>query len=903
MKERSLCSGATRKKHCNNRKVPVANGPEREAMFPRSKDLAERRRTTPALLGGLCHRPPKDRRGGRTRIAAAFWATVAASVLATLVFTGTALGAQTVECDCWQRVRAPTFLGDYPIDQPGSAAAFDSARGRLVKFGGSTFVFGAIDQTWEWDGTQWIALNPPTKPPARTYAAMGYDPIRKKIVMFGGMDQNNIFTPFMYDTWEWDGNNWVMPPQANPPSLGGTATQSPYAPDFSPYAGFWTGRLVWDPINEELVLVGGLALDMSLFTGVGAQETWVYKNGTWIKKNPPTKLPPRIAPAVAADPARGQIVAFGGAEPSFWFQDNSYPPEMKALKDELSVLSDTWSWDGNTWKKLNPKDSPPPRLHGAMSDGFNDTPPILFGGQSVTAIDADGNGLKETINGTWGDAWAFVGDTWVQLVIPESQTDKDRKGPGARNEHFVVYNTQRREVVVAGGYVLGIPEETTATWTWSPPFGRPYSLRQYFAEGFTGNAASPFDEWITLFNNSSSEAKVKLRYAKSDGSWVDQGPITVPPTSRGTVNVTAFLGPGVEHSTYVFSDNLSLYSERPMYFNYLGTRSGGHDGVGASMLSRTFYFAEGFTGPGFDTYFTVFNPNWWPVNVQFTYFLPGGGTKVHNAVVGARSRQTFNARDVVGSSEFSTRVVAGSGLIHVEQPIYFDYGGIRGGSVNSGQTELSPTANFAEGFTGSGFDEYLTVGNPNPSAVQIRIVFMRETGGPVVVTDTMPPNSRRTYKANDYLPAGTAHGTRIEASKPIMAARPMYFSYGPGWKGGDVGVGFSASQWALFAEGFANSARSHPYITIANPNPVAANVQVLFLFPPPDFPMLQNVTVPANGRATVNVLSLFDNKEFSVFVLSPDPTKPVLVERPQYFNYRGWDGGSVSAGYNGSPPP
>lgn len=844
-------------------------------------------------------------RGHEARARRRLWVScISLAILAAAVQVPLAYAAPTTECDCWQRVRAPTFLGDYPIDQSGSAAAFDAGRGRLVKFGGNTFIFVALDQTWEWDGTQWTLLDPPTKPPARTYAAMGYDHKRKRVVLFGGMNPQNPLAPFMYDTWEWDGTDWTMPPSANPPSLGGTASASPYAPDFGTTMGLWTARLVWDPVNEELVLVGGLTMDMTSFMGVGAQDTWVYRNGTWIKKNPATKLPPRMAPAAAADPARKQVIAFGGAQPRFWFQDVSASPETKALMDSQSTLSDTWSWDGSNWRKIQTRDSPPPRLHGAMSDGFNDVPPMLFGGQSVLAVDADGNGLKETINGTWGDLWAFVGDTWVNVMVPESQTDRDRAGAGARNEHFAVMDTTRREVVVAGGYVLGIPEELTATWTWAPPYGRPYFHRQYFAEGYTGGASAPFDEWITLFNSSSSPARVMLRYVRPDGSSVDQGPISVAPASRATINVTAFLGPGVEHSTHVFSDNLALYSERPMYFDFFG-RQGGHDGVGSPNLSHTYYFAEGYTGGGFDTFFTVFNPNWWATNVRFTFMLPAGSTRTLDIVVGPRSRRTVNARDTVGSTEFATRIVSGSGPIHVEQPIYFDYLGLRGGSVNSGQTELSPTANFAEGYTGSGFDEYLTLGNPHPMPVSVTIRFLLESGAPVVLTDTLVPTSRKTYKVNDILGPGVAHGTRIEASRPIMAARPMYFSYGPGWQGGDVGIGFSASQWALFAEGYANSPNFHPYITIANPNPTAANVNVLFMFPPPEHPMLHSVTVPPNGRSTIRVLNLFDAREFSAFVLSTDPAKPVLVERPQYFSYgaRSWSGGHVSAGYNGSPAP
>jgi hypothetical protein len=825
--------------------------------------------------------------------------SLVAIVLAALVPVR-ADAAESILCDCWQRVRAPSFAGDYPIDQSNSAAAFDSKRGQIVKFGGMTFIQAELDDTWVWDGTQWTKMNPPTKPSKRGYAQMAYDPKRDRIVMFGGF--TTLFGT-LYDTWEWDGSNWSMPASANPPSLGGTATESPYAPDFGTNVGLMRARMVWDPIREEIVLFGGLTIDMSNFEPAGATETWVYKNGKWSKRNPVSQLPPRLSPAGAADVGRGQIIAFGGALPNYYFTDDSDTFEEEALKDQASVLSDTWSWDGSNWRKLQMRQSPPPRLGGAMSDSYNDTPAILFGGQSVTAIDADNNGVLETINGTWDDMWAFMGDSWLQVKVPESQKNRDRVGSAGRNDHFAIYDGARREVIIAGGYTLGAPEEATATWSWTPPFGRPFHLRQYFAEGFTGNSSAPFDEWITLLNTSSSPAEVILRYARPDGGVADQGPFTVPANARGTISVTSFLGPGVEHATYVLSNNPNLFAERPMYFDFFG-KPGGHDGVGAINLARDYYFAEGFTGPGFDTFFTVFNPNWWPISVDFNYLLPGGGTVTRQFVVGARSRATFPAREAVGSTEFATHIHANGGLIHVEEPVYFEYFGLKGGSVNSGQTSLQTSSSFAEGYTGPGFDEYITIGNPNASTVSVTLNFLPESGSPISISDVLPAKSRRTYKVNDLIGPNVAHGTRIDASMPIMTARPMYFEYGGagGWKGGDVGIGFSPSPWALFAEGYAYSPASHPYITIANPNSTPVTVNVLFMFPA-DYPMLHPVTVPANGRSTIRVLDLFDNREFSVFVLTTDPSKPVLVERPQYFAYGGWDGGFVSAGYNGSTSP
>jgi hypothetical protein len=58
--------------------------------------------------------------------------------------------------------------------------------------------------TWGWNGNVWRRLS--ADGPERMLPALGYDPMRKKLVLFGGGDafQNNHA-----DTWEFENNKWV----------------------------------------------------------------------------------------------------------------------------------------------------------------------------------------------------------------------------------------------------------------------------------------------------------------------------------------------------------------------------------------------------------------------------------------------------------------------------------------------------------------------------------------------------------------------------------------------------------------------------------------------------------------------------------------------------------------------
>ena len=74
---------------------------------------------------------------------------------------------------------------------------YDAARGNSVWFGG--FEPGNVDETWTWDGREWILRNPVHSPPALSFFHMVYDPGRQVCVLA------------IYDeTWEWDGSDWTI---------------------------------------------------------------------------------------------------------------------------------------------------------------------------------------------------------------------------------------------------------------------------------------------------------------------------------------------------------------------------------------------------------------------------------------------------------------------------------------------------------------------------------------------------------------------------------------------------------------------------------------------------------------------------------------------------------------------
>jgi hypothetical protein len=94
-----------------------------------------------------------------------------------------------------------------PPPRAEAAIAYDKHRGRVVLFGGYNRANGTLNRlgdTWEWDGLQWTELLV-TGPSPRNGAVQVYDSVRGKIVLFGGSTDQGVSG----ETWEWDGQSWV----------------------------------------------------------------------------------------------------------------------------------------------------------------------------------------------------------------------------------------------------------------------------------------------------------------------------------------------------------------------------------------------------------------------------------------------------------------------------------------------------------------------------------------------------------------------------------------------------------------------------------------------------------------------------------------------------------------------
>lgn len=120
----------------------------------------------------------------------------------------------------WNGAAWSPVAGPGPSPRYDTAIAYDSQRGVAVLFGG--FTQSTLGDTWTFDGTSWQYRTTPVQPPVRRQHGLAFDPMRGVTVMFGGTGFS--LAQVRNDTWEWNGTAWsqVFPP-TTPPTTGTVA--------------------------------------------------------------------------------------------------------------------------------------------------------------------------------------------------------------------------------------------------------------------------------------------------------------------------------------------------------------------------------------------------------------------------------------------------------------------------------------------------------------------------------------------------------------------------------------------------------------------------------------------------------------------------------------------------------
>ncbi|MBU2686274.1 MAG: DUF4965 domain-containing protein [Actinobacteria bacterium] len=408
------------------------------------------------------------------------------------------------------------------------------------------------------------------------------------------------------------------------------------------------------------------------------------------------------------------------------------------------------------------------------------------------------------------------------------------------------------------------------------------STEWYLAEGFTGHneTGGEFEEYVLIQNPDPQPAAVHATFML-DGSGTVTRDYTVPASSRFTITVDDIL-PDAEVSTYLLSDR-PVAAERAMYFN---GRRAGHDSIGVSRPSDTWYLAEGYTAEDFDEYVLVQNPGDADAHLTATFMTAGTGNEVRDYTVGPHSRFTIHVDDIVPADSVSTQIESDRPVV-VERAQYLNY--MKAGTCSIGAVSTSDTWYLAEGYTDQGFEEWVLIQNPADSFNNVTVTFMEPDGTNTVKQYVVPPASRFTILVDAYLPA-TEVSVKVRSEHPVLVERAMYWNDRS--DGHDcIGTPTPDSTWFL-AEGY-TAQGFETFVLVQNPGDEVRNVTFTYM-EPNGTNTVKTAEVQPRSRFSVNVHDFLPDREMSVKVTADGP---VIVERAIYFENR--SGGTDSLGVRG----
>ena len=422
--------------------------------------------------------------------------------------------------------------------------------------------------------------------------------------------------------------------------------------------------------------------------------------------------------------------------------------------------------------------------------------------------------------------------------------------------------------------------------------------RWYFAEGYTG---SGFNEYLCLGNHGNQAATAQVSFMFADGTCLEAS-YTVAACSRLTVDVNREVGAGREVSILISSGSRELTAERSMYFNYLGKWSGGHATFGSTSLSENWYFAEGYTGPGFDEYVCVLNPGDEPSALTFHFQTPENALTISDgACVPPHSRATFKVNDLLGAGNQASLRLESDRPVLAERSMYFEYSGTgdrqwKGGHCVMGASALSTRYYFAEGSTRSGFEEWLTIQNPGDLPLTVNAFYQLgpAQGEAILRSYTVDAGRRHTVFVPHEVGPDKDVSMELSSTAPFLAERPMYFHLardGASRQGGHCVIGASSPgyQW-FFSEG-ATLDGFEEWLAIQNSSFLDAVVDITYYTSDTGSLPTRCVTVPANSRATVLVNEHAGPGLQVATLLAVREGPGIVVERSMYFHCPQWNGG------------
>lgn len=304
------------------------------------------------------------------------------------------------------------------------------------------------------------------------------------------------------------------------------------------------------------------------------------------------------------------------------------------------------------------------------------------------------------------------------------------------------------------------------------------STNWYLPEGSTGG---DFDTFVLVQNPNSNAVSVNLVMMTPEGSMVPIDPVVMPANSRHTFRLRDYLPGEWSISSWVSSAD-QVVAERAVYWGPGGTRIGGHESIGITDMSNSWFLAEGSTGGDFETWVLLMNSGSTPAAVQVDFYTDSGPQTGPSFTLDGFSRRTVRVNDYVSSWSVATEVNSSQPIL-AERAMYGNGRQWGHDSIGMVGTHTAIYLPFSEcgsdsALPGYTWESWTLVQNTNAYPVDISIWYLTtsESSDNYYLTDRLPAYTRRSYNMADHVPSPNTTGVAVycESGAGIMAENSTY---------------------------------------------------------------------------------------------------------------------------------
>jgi hypothetical protein len=244
--------------------------------------------------------------------------------------------------------------------------------------------------------------------------------------------------------------------------------------------------------------------------------------------------------------------------------------------------------------------------------------------------------------------------------------------------------------------------------------------------------------------------------------------------------------------------------------------------------------------------------------------------------------------------------------IMVERSMYADTPGQpwAGGTSSAAVAALSAQWFFAEGATGSFFNTFFLIENPNVAQITVRATYLLYTGQSFQKDYVIPGDTRFTLNpaADDAQLVSTAFSTKFETlgGEGCIVERAMWWPASLPWIEGhnSAGVTSTGTMWAVAGGELGGADNAETYVLVANTSSSATSIRVR-AYADDDTTAEHTFAVSASTRFNLNMRDYFpemSGKKFGVTIESLGTTPAQITAEVSV--YLSADGVAWSAGSN-----